>query len=154
MQKHAVPIGIGKRDLMACAQTGSGKTGAFLFPTLHQVLGELDEMPDPAVQQGRAEPRALILAPTRELATQAMMTMLMTMPMVILLMMVMMTMVLLVVVVVVVVVATMMMRDGDEDGMVMKQAAIRHHALHSPVALMRDLRYTCRSTRRRPSLRT
>ena len=113
-------------------------------------------MPDPAVQQGRAEPRALILAPTRELATQAMMTMLMTMPMVILLMMVMMTMVLLllVVVVVVVVVATMMMRDGDEDGMVMKQAAIRHHALHSPVALMRDLRYTCRSTRRRPSLRT
>jgi len=36
------------------------------------MLTELDEMPDPAVQQGRAEPRCLILAPTRELATQIM----------------------------------------------------------------------------------
>ncbi|KOO24102.1 dead-domain-containing protein, partial [Chrysochromulina tobinii] len=52
--------------------TGSGKTGAFLFPTLHQMLHALDAQPDPGVSQGRAEPRALILAPTRELANQIM----------------------------------------------------------------------------------
>jgi ATP-dependent RNA helicase DDX3X len=72
VQRHSLPVGIARRDLMACAQTGSGKTGAFLFPTLHQMLHALDAQPDPGVSQGRAEPRALILAPTRELANQIM----------------------------------------------------------------------------------
>ena len=67
VQRHAIPVGIAKRDLMACAQTGSGKTGAFLFPVLHQMLSEADEA-DSVL--GRVEPRCLILAPTRELATQ------------------------------------------------------------------------------------
>ena len=70
VQRHSIPVGIARRDLMACAQTGSGKTGAFLFPTLHQMLLAMDQVPDPGVMHGRAEPRALILAPTRELATQ------------------------------------------------------------------------------------
>ncbi|KAL3911276.1 MAG: hypothetical protein SGPRY_008753 [Prymnesium sp.] len=74
VQRHALPVCVGKRDLMACAQTGSGKTGAFLFPVLHQMLGEMDlEGQGQGPRQGvRAEPRCLILAPTRELATQIM----------------------------------------------------------------------------------
>ena len=47
------------RDLLACAQTGSGKTAAFLLPILHQLLSA-----------PRRTTRALILTPTRELAAQ------------------------------------------------------------------------------------
>jgi len=57
---------------MACAQTGSGKTAAFLFPLLAMILK--DDVPSPNMQSSnfssRAKPYSLILAPTRELATQ------------------------------------------------------------------------------------
>ena len=62
-----------KRDLMACAQTGSGKTAAFLVPILNRIY-ESGPAPNGASSQGygrkKQYPLALILAPTRELATQ------------------------------------------------------------------------------------
>ncbi len=73
VQKWAIPIIMGGRDLMACAQTGSGKTAAFLFPVISQLL--LNGAPNyPAPTNGRrqskAYPLSLVLAPTRELAIQ------------------------------------------------------------------------------------
>ncbi len=64
------------RDLMSCAQTGSGKTAAFLLPIISNMLFEGGPPPPPQSHQqyGRplrkSYPRALILAPTRELASQ------------------------------------------------------------------------------------
>ncbi|ENN72092.1 hypothetical protein YQE_11252, partial [Dendroctonus ponderosae] len=70
VQKYAIPIILGHRDVMACAQTGSGKTAAFLVPILNQMY----EGGPPNIQQGRSRrkqyPLGLVLAPTRELATQ------------------------------------------------------------------------------------
>ncbi|XP_064183032.1 ATP-dependent RNA helicase DDX3X-like isoform X13 [Anguilla rostrata] len=80
VQKHAIPIIKAKRDLMACAQTGSGKTAAFLLPVLSQIY---TEGPGEALQAAKASsqengkygrrkqyPISLVLAPTRELALQ------------------------------------------------------------------------------------
>uniref|UniRef100_A0A6A7FVL6 RNA helicase n=2 Tax=Hirondellea gigas TaxID=1518452 RepID=A0A6A7FVL6_9CRUS len=71
VQKYAIPFILAKRDLMACAQTGSGKTAAFLVPILNQIYegGPLQNVPRSG---GRSKqyPLALVLAPTRELATQ------------------------------------------------------------------------------------
>ncbi|RWS14913.1 ATP-dependent RNA helicase DDX3Y-like protein [Dinothrombium tinctorium] len=73
VQKYAIPIVSYKRDLMACAQTGSGKTAAFLVPILNQIFenGPPKNMP-PNRPGGRIKqyPLALVLAPTRELAVQ------------------------------------------------------------------------------------
>jgi ATP-dependent RNA helicase DDX3X len=66
VQKYAIPIISANRDLMACAQTGSGKTNAFLFPIINRLLKDgIDKKKGYVVA-----PSALILAPTRELATQ------------------------------------------------------------------------------------
>jgi len=62
IQQQAVPMALEGHDLMASAQTGTGKTAAFVLPTLHRLLTN-----KPAAGHG---PRALILTPTRELATQ------------------------------------------------------------------------------------
>lgn len=76
VQKHSVPIAGAGRDLMACAQTGSGKTAAFLFPLITKLLSiDLDALGDDGRQfnfsrRPKAFPYSLILAPTRELATQ------------------------------------------------------------------------------------
>ncbi|XVE71436.1 hypothetical protein DITRI_Ditri10aG0149800 [Diplodiscus trichospermus] len=69
IQRHAIPIAVAGRDLMACAQTGSGKTAAFCFPI---ICGVLKDRLLPASRGGRAVacPLALILAPTRELSCQ------------------------------------------------------------------------------------
>lgn len=75
VQKYSIPIVMGGRDLMACAQTGSGKTGGFLFPILSQAFQNgPNEAPPPPTgafnRQRRAYPTSLILAPTRELVSQ------------------------------------------------------------------------------------
>lgn len=73
VQKYSIPIVTSGRDLMGCAQTGSGKTGGFLFPILSEAF-LTGPSPTPEGSRGgyqrKAYPTALILAPTRELATQ------------------------------------------------------------------------------------
>ena len=74
VQKNAIPVILNKRDLMACAQTGSGKTAAFLVPILNNLLaaGPQGSQNQGGGYGGRRKqfPLALVLAPTRELATQ------------------------------------------------------------------------------------
>ena len=74
VQKYSIPIVSIGRDLMACAQTGSGKTGGFLFPILSQsfMVGPTPAQAGNQAGFGRrkAFPTALILAPTRELVSQ------------------------------------------------------------------------------------
>ena len=60
IQKKAIPIALKKKDILATAQSGSGKTAAFLLP----ILNELTQ-----TKQDKNVLRALILVPTRELAT-------------------------------------------------------------------------------------
>lgn len=69
VQKYAMPIIMASRDLMACAQTGSGKTAAFLLPILNRILEE-GPSPDYYCYGRPCFPMALVLAPTRELASQ------------------------------------------------------------------------------------
>ncbi len=61
VQQQAIPVILAGRDLRATAQTGSGKTAAFLLPVLHQLL---------SLEQEAPATRVLILVPTRELARQ------------------------------------------------------------------------------------
>ncbi|ERN00392.1 hypothetical protein AMTRI_Chr05g71930 [Amborella trichopoda] len=68
VQRHAIPICLAGRDLMACAQTGSGKTAAFCFPI---ISGILRSTPSQRPRGARmVYPSALILSPTRELSCQ------------------------------------------------------------------------------------
>mmetsp|Transcript_17509 Transcript_17509/g.33192 ORF Transcript_17509/g.33192 Transcript_17509/m.33192 type:complete len:651 (+) Transcript_17509:112-2064(+) len=69
VQKYSVPIGIAGRDLMACAQTGSGKTAGFLFPIIMSMI-KMGGSPAPPDGRRCVYPTALVLAPTRELASQ------------------------------------------------------------------------------------
>lgn len=64
IQEEAIPIVLSGRDLLGCAQTGTGKTAAFAIPTL-QMLSE-ERVP----HRDRQNIRALIVTPTRELALQ------------------------------------------------------------------------------------
>jgi len=71
VQKYALPIIREKRDLMACAQTGSGKTAAFMVPIVSRLLEE-------GIQNNKVEigsrdpvhPECVVVTPTRELAKQ------------------------------------------------------------------------------------
>ncbi|WP_226389322.1 DEAD/DEAH box helicase [Penaeicola halotolerans] len=60
IQQQAIPKILSGKDLIACAQTGTGKTGAFVLPVLHKI----------AVSTPQKHVNTLIIAPTRELAQQ------------------------------------------------------------------------------------
>jgi ATP-dependent RNA helicase RhlE len=67
IQLQAIPRVLEKRDLLACAQTGTGKTAAFALPIL-QILTESDA--HAAYRRQTRDVRVLVLTPTRELASQ------------------------------------------------------------------------------------
>ena len=66
IQAQAIPLALERKDLMAGAQTGTGKTAAFSLPILHTLLPLASTSTSPA----KHPIRALVLAPTRELAIQ------------------------------------------------------------------------------------
>jgi len=66
IQQQAIPVVLAGRDVMGGAQTGTGKTAGFALPILHRLSQYSNTSPSPA----RHPVRALILAPTRELAIQ------------------------------------------------------------------------------------
>ncbi|KAL4975182.1 P-loop containing nucleoside triphosphate hydrolase protein [Aspergillus desertorum] len=80
IQAYAIPAVLTSHDLIAIAQTGSGKRAAFLIPVLSRLMGKAKKLAaprpnlavgfDPIMDAVRAEPLVLIVAPTRELATQ------------------------------------------------------------------------------------
>ena len=59
IQGDAIPPALEGRDILGCAQTGSGKTASFLLPIIHKLI-----------DKSRGVTRALVLVPTRELAAQ------------------------------------------------------------------------------------
>ena len=65
IQSEAIPAAMNGRDILGCAQTGTGKTCAFAVPILHRLAQDED-----AAHGRRRPPRALVLCPTRELAMQ------------------------------------------------------------------------------------
>ncbi|CAH8385375.1 unnamed protein product [Eruca vesicaria subsp. sativa] len=69
VQRHAIPILLAGRDLMACAQTGSGKTAAFCFPIISGIMKDQHVLQRPRGSR-TVYPLAVILSPTRELASQ------------------------------------------------------------------------------------
>jgi len=76
IQASAIPVALEGRDVLATADTGTGKTGAFLLPSLHRLMAADDAAAAAAVAAGEPRrarpfgPRVLVLAPTRELARQ------------------------------------------------------------------------------------
>jgi len=64
IQEKSIPVVLDRKDLLGCAQTGTGKTAAFALPIL-QILHQ-----EKATQRGPKQIKALILTPTRELAIQ------------------------------------------------------------------------------------
>jgi len=74
IQEQTIPLVLAGRDVVGCAQTGTGKTAAFALPTIHRIL-ELLSNPTTGAEKrrqrsGRRVIRCLILSPTRELAGQ------------------------------------------------------------------------------------
>jgi len=64
IQQRAIPVVLAGRDLLAAAQTGTGKTAAFALPLLERLQSQ------PGTRTAARVPRALVLVPTRELAAQ------------------------------------------------------------------------------------
>jgi ATP-dependent RNA helicase DDX3X len=73
IQGYCIPIILAGHDLVAVAQTGSGKTAAYLVPIISKLMGKVRKLQGPRPVNGnrvRAEPLVVIVVPTRELAQQ------------------------------------------------------------------------------------
>ncbi len=76
IQAKVIPLVLDGQEILACAQTGTGKTAAFALPILQRLgAGQSPKCKDAAKGRGGERPRsrnirALVLAPTRELAQQ------------------------------------------------------------------------------------
>ncbi|KKY27237.1 putative dead deah box rna helicase [Phaeomoniella chlamydospora] len=80
IQAYTIPAVLTGRDVIGIAQTGSGKTAAFLIPAISKLIGKVKKLAAPRVQFGnwdattqglpRGEPLILVVAPTRELCIQ------------------------------------------------------------------------------------
>lgn len=79
IQSYTIPSILLGFDVVACAQTGSGKTAAYLIPILSKLMGKAGKLIaprpnprniDPDTIRVRAEPLVLVVCPTRELACQ------------------------------------------------------------------------------------
>lgn len=72
IQQQAIPIILSGKDLIGCAETGTGKTAAFLLPIIQKISKPIQEPSQDAhsPNRQRRKVRVLVLAPTRELATQ------------------------------------------------------------------------------------
>ncbi|MBW6495228.1 MAG: DEAD/DEAH box helicase, partial [Burkholderiaceae bacterium] len=68
IQQQAIPAVLAGHDMMACAQTGTGKTAAFVLPILHRLMLNHDQAG--RIPRDGVAPRVLVLVPTRELAVQ------------------------------------------------------------------------------------
>jgi ATP-dependent RNA helicase RhlE len=66
IQAKAIPPALAGRDVLGCAQTGTGKTAAFALPLIQRLMTE----PVDKAERGPRSARALVLSPTRELASQ------------------------------------------------------------------------------------
>ncbi len=60
IQEQAIPVILQGKDLIGTAQTGTGKTAAFLLPLIQKIM----------TGEGKGNVRALVIVPTRELAVQ------------------------------------------------------------------------------------
>ena len=67
VQRYAIPVALSRKDIMSCAQTGSGKTGSYLIPVIAKMLSE---RPPSSTNSRASQPISCILAPTRELSIQ------------------------------------------------------------------------------------
>ncbi|MEB6667213.1 DEAD/DEAH box helicase [Acinetobacter vivianii] len=70
VQEQAIPAALEGKDLLVSSQTGSGKTAAFLLPTLNALAGEDTFVPFKERMKAVTQPTILVISPTRELAQQ------------------------------------------------------------------------------------
>lgn len=75
IQAYCIPTILQDHDVVAVAQTGSGKTAAYLIPIVSKLMGKVDKIGGPRLSPGSddkvvAQPLVLIVCPTRELAQQ------------------------------------------------------------------------------------
>jgi ATP-dependent RNA helicase RhlE len=64
IQEQSIPILLDRKDLLGCAQTGTGKTAAFTIPIIQHLYNSIQDL------KGKRKIKALIVTPTRELAIQ------------------------------------------------------------------------------------